>query len=450
MIYENKQPIPDKAKKLGFSSFDKVYDITNRHTTKRWLIGVAISLSAVLFLPWTQNIRGSGQLTSLQPSNRPQAIQSVIAGRIEKWYVSEGQIVRKGDTILHITEVKDEYFDPQLLNNVQNQIAQKESSVDSYMSKVSALDNQIDALNQNLSLKLSQQKIKIQQLRIKITQDSNEWVVAKRNLSIAEEQFKRFEELFKKGLISETDLEQREVTVQNARAKALDWENKYTMSRQESVNARTELGSISMDYQEKINKSESDKFSALSAMYDTEAQVTKLQNAYANYNARTGLYFILAPQDGYITKAQITGIGETIKEGQEIVTIMPLLSDLAVEMYVTPMDLPLMQVNEKVRFIFDGWPSFFFSGWPGISFGTFGGKVVAIDNNISTNGKFRILVAPDTDEEPWPTGLRVGGGAHGIALLNDVPIGYELWRQINGFPPDFYKPSTATTKEEKK
>jgi multidrug resistance efflux pump len=205
-----------------------------------------------------------------------------------------------------------------------------------------------------------------------------------------------------------------------------------------------------MDYQEKINKSESDKFSALSAMYDTAAQVTKLQNAYANYNARTGLYFILAPQDGYITKAQITGIGETIKEGQEIVTIMPLLSDLAVEMYVTPMDLPLMQVNEKVRFIFDGWPSFFFSGWPGISFGTFGGKVVAIDNNISTNGKFRILVAPDTDEEPWPTGLRVGGGAHGIALLNDVPIGYELWRQINGFPPDFYKPSTATTKEEKK
>jgi multidrug resistance efflux pump len=385
----------------------------------------------------------------LQPSNRPQSIQSVIGGRIEKWYVTEGQLVHKGDTILHISEIKDEYFDPQLLNNVQNQIGQKESAVGSYMQKVSALDSQIDALNQNLSLKLSQQKIKIQQLQIKITTDSNEWVVARRNLGIAEEQFKRFEDLNKQGLISETDLEQREVSVQNARAKALDTENKWMMARQENVNARTELQSIAMDYQEKINKSESEKYSAMSAMYDTEAQVTKLQNAWANYNARTGLYYILSPQDGYITKAQINGLGENIKEGQEIVTIMPLQSDLAVEMYVDPMDLPLIQNGEQVRFIFDGWPSFFFSGWPGVSYGTFGGKVAAIDNNISSNGKFRILVAPDPEAEPWPTGLRVGGGAQGIALLNDVAIGYELWRQINGFPPDYYKTSESNNDKAK-
>lgn len=449
MIYENNQPVPSRAAKMGFTAFDKVYDITERRNMKRWLIAASVLGVVILILPWTQNIRGKGQLTSLQPSNRPQSIQSVIGGRIEKWYVTEGQLVHKGDTILHISEIKDEYFDPQLLNNVQNQIGQKESAVGSYMQKVSALDSQIDALNQNLSLKLSQQKIKIQQLQIKITTDSNEWVVARRNLGIAEEQFKRFEDLNKQGLISETDLEQREVSVQNARAKALDTENKWMMARQENINARTELQSIAMDYQEKINKSESEKYSAMSAMYDTEAQVTKLQNAWANYNARTGLYYILSPQDGYITKAQINGLGENIKEGQEIVTIMPLQSDLAVEMYVDPMDLPLIQNGEQVRFIFDGWPSFFFSGWPGVSYGTFGGKVAAIDNNISSNGKFRILVAPDPQAEPWPTGLRVGGGAQGIALLNDVAIGYELWRQINGFPPDYYKTSESNNDKAK-
>jgi multidrug resistance efflux pump len=449
MIYENNQPVPSRAGSMGFTAFDKVYDITERRNMKRWLIAASVLGVVILILPWTQNIRGKGQLTSLQPSNRPQSIQSVIGGRIEKWYVTEGQLVHKGDTILHISEIKDEYFDPQLLNNVQNQIGQKESAVGSYMQKVSALDSQIDALNQNLSLKLSQQKIKIQQLQIKITTDSNEWVVARRNLGIAEEQFKRFEDLNKQGLISETDLEQREVSVQNARAKALDTENKWMMARQENVNARTELQSIAMDYQEKINKSESEKYSAMSAMYDTEAQVTKLQNAWANYNARTGMYYILSPQDGYITKAQINGLGETIKEGQEIVTIMPLQSDLAVEMYVDPMDLPLIQNGEQVRFIFDGWPSFFFSGWPGVSYGTFGGKVAAIDNNISSNGKFRILVAPDPQAEPWPTGLRVGGGAQGIALLNDVAIGYELWRQINGFPPDYYKTSESNNDKAK-
>jgi len=444
MIYENNEPIPDNATKLGFTSFEHVYDITNRRSSIKWLIGSVMLIIAVLCVPWTQNVKGTGQLTSLLPENRPQAIQSIIAGRIEKWYVSEGQRVNKGDIILHISEIKDEYFDPNLLDNVQNQIQQKESSVGSYMQKVSALDKQIDALNQNLVLKLSQQKIKIQQLQIKITTDSNEWMIAKKNLGIAEDQYKRFDELFQQGLISKTDFEQREVTLQNSRAKTLDFENKLMMARQESINARTELQTIAMEYQEKINKGESEKFSALSAMYDTESQVTKLQNSYANYNARTGMYYILAPQDGMITKAQINGIGETIKEGEEIVTIMPIQSDLAVEMYVAPMDLPLVQINEKVRFIFDGWPSFFFSGWPGVSYGTFGGKIVAIENNISPNGKFRILVAPDNAEAEWPSGLRVGGGAHGIALLNDVPIGYELWRQINGFPPDYYQAEKVT------
>ena len=107
-------------------------------------------------------------------------------------------------------------------------------------------------------------------------------------------------------------------------------------------------------------------------------------------------------------------------------------------MYVYPVDLPLLQKGQEVRFIFDGWPSIAFSGWPGLSYGTFGGKVMAIDNFISDNGKYRILVAPDSTNETWPTGLRVGSGATGMALLKDVPIWYEIWRKLNGFPPDYY------------
>jgi hypothetical protein len=119
---------------------------------------------------------------------------------------------------------------------------------------------------------------------------------------------------------------------------------------------------------------------------------------------------------------------------------MPYYIDLAVEMYVEPIDLPLMAVGESVRFTFDGWPAIVFSGWPGASHGTYGGTVRAIDNFISPNGKYRIVVVPDQKEQ-WPSGLRVGTGANGFALLRDVPIGYELWRQFNGFPPDFYAKS---------
>jgi membrane fusion protein, adhesin transport system len=158
---------------------------------------------------------------------------------------------------------------------------------------------------------------------------------------------------------------------------------------------------------------------------------------------------VTAPQQGYITKAVVTGVGETVKEGDPLVSVMPARFDLAVELYVRPMDMPLITAGQKVRFVFDGWPSIVFSGWPNTSYGTFGGTVAAIDNLISPNGKYRILVAPDTDQAPWPQALRVGGGAIGFALMGDVPIWYELWRQINGFPPDLYTdPQSVSTKSQ--
>jgi hypothetical protein len=175
-------------------------------------------------------------------------------------------------------------------------------------------------------------------------------------------------------------------------------------------------------------------------MYDAEAVVTKLQNQYMNYSLRTGMYYITSPQDGYITKAIQSGIGETIKDGAEIVSIMPANYELAVEMYVKPLDLPLLQKGQHVRIQFDGWPAIVFSGWPNTSYGTYGGSIFAIDNFISENGMYRVLVSADENDHPWPSALRVGAGTTNMILLKDVPIWYELWRKINGFPPDYYNP----------
>ena len=161
------------------------------------------------------------------------------------------------------------------------------------------------------------------------------------------------------------------------------------------MNAKLELQSIGADFRDKIAKSESDKFATLSNMYDAEAVVSKLQNQFVNYSIRSGMYYILAPQDGYITQAIQSGIGETIKEGAEIVSIMPADYELAIEMFVNPMDIPLLEKGQHVQVQFDGWPSVIFSGWPGISYGTYGGKIVAIDNFINESGKYRVLVSHD-------------------------------------------------------
>jgi hypothetical protein len=125
---------------------------------------------------------------------------------------------------------------------------------------------------------------------------------------------------------------------------------------------------------------------------------------------------------------------------------------MAVELFVKPIDIPLLSKGRKVRLQFDGWPAIVFSGWPDVSFGTFGGIVSVIDN-IDSNGKYRILVVPDPSDDPWPKQVRVGSGVYGWAMLNDVPIWYEIWRQLNGFPADYIATgettSTTSTSKEK-
>ena len=105
--------------------------------------------------------------------------------------------------------------------------------------------------------------------------------------------------------------------------------------------------------------------------------------------------------------------------------------------------IPLIHKGEKVRVEFDGWPAVVFSGWPNLSYGTYGAKVVAIERFISNNGKYRILLSPDEEDHNWPSQLRAGSGARTIALLEDVPIWFEIWRQLNSFPPNYYQPDNV-------
>lgn len=430
-----------------YAALKKTEDRKSTKVLVKLLLITAVIALVLMFLPWTQNIHARGTVTTIRPDQRPQTIHSVIAGRIEKWYVREGDFVKKGDTILYISEVKDDYFDPNLLGRTQEQLKSKEMAVKSYMEKVKALDNQIDALVETSKLKLEQAQNMYLQSQLKVTSDSIDYQASKINFNIAERQLERMESLYKGGLKSLTDLEKRKLTVQKTKAEMISYENKLLTSRNEVINAKVELTSIQAQYRDDIAKAESEKYTALSNMYDAEAVVTKLQNQYMNYSVRTGLYYIQAPQDGYITQAIQSGLGETMKEGDQIVSIMPANYDLAVAMYVKPIDLPLVQKGQEVRIQFDGWPAIVFSGWPNTSYGTYGGKVFAIDNFISDNGKYRILVSADPNDHPWPDGLRVGAGSSSMTLLKDVPIWYEIWRKINGFPPDYYTIKTDKTLE---
>ncbi|MFT5253636.1 MAG: multidrug resistance efflux pump [Flavobacteriales bacterium] len=422
------------------------YKILNRLITL-----IAIIALITLFLPWTQNISGKGAVTTIKPSQRPQSIQSVISGRIEKWYVQEGDFVKKGDTILFISEIKEDYMDPNLVQNTKNQLDAKSLALNSYSSKYGALASQIVSIQSEKGLKLEQAENKLKQARFKIKSDSIDLVAVKTQLKIANTQFNRAVQLNKEGLKALTDVEEKRLKQQEVEAKIITQENKLLTTQNELLNAKVELNRIVAEYNEKVAKAESDQFTALSNKYDTEAQVNKLKNQYANYSIRNGMYYIKAAQNGYINRALQAGIGETIKEGTPIATVMPSEYDIAVETFVNPLDLPLISKGAKIRIWFDGWPTIVFSGWPDMSYGTFGGRIIAVEKFISDNGKFRVLIAPDPAEAAWPKQLSIGSGAQTIALLNTVPVWFEIWRTLNGFPPDYYEvPDKASKSKEKK
>lgn len=432
-----------------FTSWNKIEKRSKNIRTARILLITFVIIIGVLCIPWTQNISSKGSIISLNPDSRPQSIETIIGGRVEKWFVQEGDSVKKGDTILFLSEIKVDYFDPNLVQNTESQLQSKESALEGYMSKIASLDLQINAMISGKEVKKDQARAKIEQAQFKVKTDSTDLLNAERNATITEEQFNRYEQLYKQDLISKTELETRRMSYQNAATKVQEHRNKLAISKNELLNARRELRAIDAEYSDKISKAESEKYASMSTLYNAEGELTKLQNQFNNYDKRNGLYYILAPQDGFISKTSKSGIGETVKEGEEIARISPFGFAHAVEIFIDPMDMPLVHPGEQVRLIFDGFPAFVISGWQHISKGVYNGTILSIDPALHESGKFRVLVQPAQGEQ-WPSALKQGGGVQAIMLLNDVPLGYELWRTFNGFPPDFYSPDLSKKKPEEK
>jgi membrane fusion protein, adhesin transport system len=427
----------------------QIYNHSYSKITKRIIYAIFIGGIIIMFLPWNQTIECNGKISTLNPTDRPQEIPSRIAGRVEKWYVKEGDFIHKNDTIAFISEVKEDYFDPKLIERTQSQLQSKESSIISYQQKINSINSQIDALNSILKLKEEQTRNKYKQAKVKAESDSIDFIATQNNYKITEEQFNRYEELLTKGLISKTDYENRKAKVQESYSKLITVENKWINSKNELINAIIEISSIEQEYNEKLMKAESEKFSVMSALYDTEANLSKMQNQLTNYNIRNSYYYVTAPQDGFVVKSFIQGVGDIVKEGTSLISFVPNSNEFSVEMYIEPRDLPLVHTEMNIQLEFDGWPAFVFSGWPGVSFGTYHANVVSIDRVISENGKFRVLAKKG--KEDWPPSSQVGAGVRGLVLLNKVPVIYEFWRKINGFPPDFYqKKINNTTSEQTK
>ncbi len=226
-------------------------------------------------------------------------------------------------------------------------------------------------------------------------------------------------------LISRLRLERDAVFRRYEAAKAasetayLDYQRQSQLFKQ-GLSARTKFEKAKIEYK-KLLASEA---SAAASLAKAEVKLSRQQNQ-----------LITAPRDGTILRV-LHGSGSVfIKEGDTLAVFVPQTSQPAAEIYVSGNDLPLVSPGRKVRLQFEGWPAIQFSGWPSLAVGTFGGVVSVVDPSVSRNGKFRVIVTPEQRED-WPEAifLRQGTRVYGWILLSTVKLGYELWRQFNGFP----------------
>ena len=431
-------------------SVKKIYRANKISKVRYWFWGVLVFLVTMMFLPWTQNINTSGTVTTLYQDQRPQEMNTIIPGRIIKWWVKEGDFVKKGDTIVQLADVKDDYLDPKLVQRTQEQLTAKQEKIGYYNDKISATASQVEAMEMSRNLKLNSLDNKLEQLRRKVTSDSAEVVAAEIDHGIAVQQLNRAKQMFSEGLIALTEFERRTAQYNKALALLTEKQQKLQNTKQDITICRIEMSTVRQDAADKIFKAKGEIAAARSEVASTDGEVAKNQNQLANYAIRGSQRWMIAPQSGQITKAKKSGINEMVKEGEMIVEIVPNKFDQAVELFVAPMDLVLVEKGQQVRLQFDGFPAIVFSGWPQASYGTFVGEVIAVETNRSENGKFRMLVVPVEKEKKWPAALKLGAGVQGFALLKNVSIWYELWRQINGFPPEFYQPSTEKEKTKNK
>ncbi len=167
---------------------------------------------------------------------------------------------------------------------------------------------------------------------------------------------------------------------------------------------------------------------------ETAAQLTRVE---VNLS-RQSVQIVEAPRDGVILSVNAGDVATYVDAGQVLATFVPDAPERVVEIFIDGRDVALVQPGAKARIQFEGWPAVQFSGWPSVAVGTFGGVVAAIDPSAQPNGRFRVLIAEDPDDaHPWPDEryIRFGASARAWILLETVPAGYELWRQLNNFPP---------------
>lgn len=382
----------------------------------------------IMLLPWLQNVKGTGILTAYQPTERIQTLDAPVDGFVSKWHVVEGSSVKAGDVLLEIRDI-----DPQYNSRLQTQLENSQQKLAAKAEELKSVELQVKNYQTVRDSRVSAANFKREMAQQKVLAATQAIAAAEATLSATEFQLTRMQRLLREGLVSQRDLElaERDNTVAARNLTS----NKATLdsAKAETQSALAEISQFRADAQASIDASKADIAKVRSEFADINNSIT---NAEINVS-RQAAQNIVAPRDGIVFRMPVNSAAEVVTKGQPLLMIVPKNNSRAVELMVQGVNAPLIVPGSEVRLQFEGWPAVQVAGWPRVSYGTFAGKVSFVDPTDSGLGKFRVMITPDESKQKWPESrfLRQGSAVQGWILLNEVSLGYEIWRVLNGFPP---------------
>ncbi|NOY29887.1 MAG: HlyD family efflux transporter periplasmic adaptor subunit [Planctomycetes bacterium] len=406
--------------------------------SSRWVRRLAKWLGLLLlaivcftvFAPWQQFVGGSGRVVAYAPLQRRQVVQSPISGRVARWAekIREGIRVKQGDVIVEIQDL-----DPDLLAHLQDQVTATQQELKALKQVSIAYEEQVAAFQvvREQTVAAADEYIKMAEQKLRAEEQSLEAVAAA--LLQVEADYERQRKLAEEGLASTFKQQLAERKKQEALAK-VEQAKAYIASAQNSVNAKNnERDAKEREAQAKIN-------SATAQLRKAQGDVAKVKKGLVALNVKLTQQqsqTVIAPWDGFIFKLETFQQGAIVKQGDPLFTLVPETTDRAVEIWLDGNDASWVTTGRHVRLQFEGWPGIQLAGWPSVAVNTFGGRVAVVDSTDNGKGQFRILIRPDPTDDPWPSDrfLRQGVRTNGLVMLDRVPLWFEVWRQLNGFPP---------------
>jgi len=395
----------------------------------RLLILLAVWIVLLLIVvPWQQNVPASGKVSALDPFDRIQLIAAPVGGRVRQAWVVEGSLVQEGDRLLEIVD-----NDPALISKLEQQRAALEVQLETARERVRVYDTQIEALEsaRDLGVQAAQSLVEVSLAQVRSARYAVEAAEAAAQQALSN--YDRQRQLEQEGLASGLDFEIAERVYREAQAELEQRRQTLAASLNTEQARRAELGRIKTESQARIEAARAAGQGARSEAAAEDQQLAVLEVRIAQQNTQ----LIKAPRTGIVSRLYASPGAELVKAGDPLIALMPNAEQQAAELWVDGNHVPLIHEGRSVRLQFEGWPGVQFGGWPSVAIGTFGGRVAIVDPSGDGQGRFRIVVVPDPEDEPWPSSrfLRQGARTNGFVLLDRVTLGYELWRQANGFPP---------------